>query len=123
MRENGLDKPGIITLLNKDGTKRLANLLRASTGRMSLGMGWKEFVRENGLNIGESFTLELLWQNETPMLSLSNTDPTSDTRHQGECSKASKKESVSSEPSSGKKTRKAKYNSEETRDSSSAIDC
>ncbi|KFK21907.1 hypothetical protein AALP_AAs63571U000500 [Arabis alpina] len=73
VRANGLVKPGMMTLISKDGTRSLAKLLRvSSTGRMSLGRGFKEFVIGNGLIIGESFTFELVWENETPMLSLCN---------------------------------------------------
>ncbi|CAA7033012.1 unnamed protein product [Microthlaspi erraticum] len=114
MRENGLDKPGMIILLGKDGTKWLVRRKRDCTGRMTLGKGWRKFAIANGLKIGVSFTLELIWQETTPMLSLFHTDSSSDKRQQGEhCSKASEKESVSAEPSNGNKTRKAKSNRDE----------
>lgn len=74
MKENGMDKPGMVTLLGKDGTRMLANLLRENSGRMSLGKGLKDFARANGLNMGESFTLELIWENATPVLSLLSTE-------------------------------------------------
>ncbi|KAJ0232447.1 B3 domain-containing protein REM12 [Hirschfeldia incana] len=74
LKENGIDKPGMVTLLGKDGTRRLANLLRESSGRMSLGKGLKDFARANGLNMGDSFTLELIWENATPVLSLLSTE-------------------------------------------------
>ncbi|KAG2331817.1 hypothetical protein Bca52824_002997 [Brassica carinata] len=74
LKENGMDKPGMVTLLGKDGTRRLANLLRESSGRMSLGKGLKDFARANGLNMGESFTMELIWENATPVLSLLSTE-------------------------------------------------
>ncbi|CAA7033011.1 unnamed protein product [Microthlaspi erraticum] len=115
MRENGMDKPGIITLLGKDGTKSVANRRRESTGgRMSLGKGWKEFAKANGLKMGESITLELIWQDTTPMLSLFHTDSSKDRREQGEyCSKVSEKEPVYTEPNSGNKTRIAESNRDE----------
>ena len=69
-----MDKPGMVTLLGKDGTRMLANLLRENSGRMSLGKGLKDFARANGLNMGESFTLELIWENATPVLSLLSTE-------------------------------------------------
>ncbi|ESQ46468.1 hypothetical protein EUTSA_v10000279mg [Eutrema salsugineum] len=95
MRENGMNQPGTIALLGKDGTKWMANLLRESQGRMSLGKGWKDFARGNGLEIGESFTLESIWEDATPMLRLSGTVSKSDRRLQGEhCCEASEKESV-----------------------------
>ncbi|VVA99251.1 unnamed protein product [Arabis nemorensis] len=116
MRENGMDKPGMITLLGKDGTKWLVNR-REGTKQMSLGKGWRKFAIANGLKTGESFTLETIWENGTPMLSLFNTDSTSITRQQGEnCSKASEKEHVSTKPNSGNKNSR-----EEMRESSSAI--
>ncbi|XP_023639414.1 B3 domain-containing protein REM12-like isoform X1 [Capsella rubella] len=94
MRENNMNKPGTMTLLGKDGTKWIANLLQESRGRMSLGKGWREFAIANGLEIGVSFTLESIWEDATPMLSLfSIVESTSDKRQQGECcSNASEEE-------------------------------
>lgn len=107
MKKHGLDKPRLITLLGKDGTKWVANLRRESSGgRMRLGKGWKDFALANGLKVGDSFTFELVGKNNTPpMLSLIRTESTSDTR----------------QPSSGNKTREGKKTIEERRDSSSAI--
>ncbi|WZZ40922.1 hypothetical protein YC2023_037181 [Brassica napus] len=101
MRENGMNEPGTIALLGKDGTKWMTNLLRESQGRMSLGKGWKDFARANGLEIGESFTLESIWEDATPMLSLS--------------SRESKREKVyvSTEPSIGNETKKDENNIED----------
>lgn len=65
-----MNKPRMVTLLGKDGIRWVANLLQESSGRMSLGKGLKDFSKANGLKIGESFTLELIWENATPMLSL-----------------------------------------------------
>lgn len=49
-RENGINKPGRITLLGKDGIKQQTNLLfDKANGAMSLGHGWKDFVKDNGL--------------------------------------------------------------------------
>ncbi|CAN6906244.1 unnamed protein product [Brassica oleracea] len=107
MKKHGLDKPRLITLLGKDGTKWVANLRRESSGgRMRLGKGWKDFALDNGLKVGDSFTFELVGKNNTPpMLSLIRTKSTSDTR----------------QPSSGNKTREGKKTTEERRDSSSAM--
>ncbi|XP_013603506.1 PREDICTED: LOW QUALITY PROTEIN: B3 domain-containing protein REM12 [Brassica oleracea var. oleracea] len=107
MKKHGLDKPRLITLLGKDGTKWVANLRRESSGgRMRLGKGWKDFALDNGLKVGDSFTFELVGKNNTPpMLSLIRTKSTSDTR----------------QPSSGNKTREGKKTIEERRDSSSAM--
>lgn len=61
----------MITLLGKDGKKQQANLLiDKSTGVMSLGKGWKDFVKANGFNTGDSLTLKLKWEDKTPVLSL-----------------------------------------------------
>ncbi|VYS53394.1 unnamed protein product [Arabidopsis thaliana] len=119
-RANGLE-PGIITLVGKDGTKLEATLRRENTGLMCLGNGWKDFSISNGLKSGKSFTLELILENGTPMLSLVSTQSTSHKSQKRECSKHSEKESISAVPSKGKKNRKARSNREERRDSSSAI--
>ncbi|CAL9233859.1 unnamed protein product [Arabidopsis halleri] len=116
-RENGLDEPRIITLVGNDGTKMEASLLRRNTGGMCLGKGWKEFAMSNGLKSGESFTLEAILENGTPMLGLFSTRSRSDRSQQGECSKHSEKESISVEHSSGKETRKAIINRDVRRDS------
>ncbi|KAJ4906167.1 B3 domain-containing protein REM12 [Raphanus sativus] len=101
MRENGMNEPGTIALLGKDGTKWMTNLLRESQGRMSLGKGWKDFARANGLEIGESFTLESIWEGATPMLGLSSRESKSE------------KVSVSTEPNIGNETKKDENNIEE----------
>lgn len=96
-----MNKPGTITLLGKDGTKWIANLLQESRGRMSLGKGWKEFAKGNGLEVGVSFTLESIWEDATPMLGLFSIESKSDKGQQGECcSNASEKESISTNSSS-----------------------
>ncbi|KAL1221446.1 B3 domain-containing protein REM12 [Cardamine amara subsp. amara] len=113
-RENGLSKPGMIALLGKDATKCAVNLRREGKGTMLLGQGWNDFMKANGLKKGESFTLESTWENGTPMLSLLSTESTSERMQQGECSE-------DCEPSGGNKTKRAKNNREERRDSFSAI--
>ncbi|XP_023639413.1 B3 domain-containing protein REM12-like [Capsella rubella] len=120
-RENGLDEPGIITLVGNDGTKLEAIIRREKTGMMCLGNGWKEFAISNGLKSGESFTLEAILENGTPMLSLCSTESTSGRSQQGECSKNSEKESISAEIIRGYKNSKATSTREERRDLSSAI--
>ncbi|KFK32628.1 hypothetical protein AALP_AA6G268100 [Arabis alpina] len=99
VRENDMNKPGMIYLVGKDGTKWPTNLQRDNKGTMSLGKGWKDFVKAHDLKLGDSFTMELIWQDTIPMLSWFRTESSS--------SKANEKESVSNEPRS--------------RDSSSAI--
>ncbi|CAA7033019.1 unnamed protein product [Microthlaspi erraticum] len=93
-RENGITKPGKIHLLGYDGSKWLANLLLESRGRMTLGDGWKSFVKANELQIGESYTLELKWEDTTPVLSLCPADDSIKRREGGECSEASEKEPI-----------------------------
>lgn len=88
---------------------------------MYLGRGLNDFIKANGLKSGESFTLESTWENGTPMLSLFRTESTSYRRQQGERSEDSEKMPIFIEPSSGNKTKKAKNNREEKRDSPSAI--
>nr|VDC90956.1 unnamed protein product [Brassica oleracea] len=116
-RENGINKPGKIYLLGKDGSKWLANLLQESRGRMTVGDGWKSFVKANGLKIGESYTLELNWEDTTPVLSLCPTDHHSvGIRADGECSEASENESLPIKPSSG--TEVIKYDNRKDESSS-----
>ena len=93
MRANGMTKPGLITLVGKDGVKWKVNLYEERSGSsLCLGKGWKEFAKANGLKTGEYFTLELVWKNEIPMLSLVNTESASDRKERGESSKAMEKE-------------------------------
>ena len=88
-----MTKPGLITLVGKDGVKWKVNLYEERSGSsLCLGKGWKEFAKANGLKTGEYFTLELVWENEIPMLSLVNTESASDRKERGESSKAMEKE-------------------------------
>lgn len=91
-----MNKPGEITLLGKDGVKWLVSLLLEKRGRMSLGKGWKDFAKANGLKTGDSITLESIWENATPVLSLLRVESSND-------SEVSKQ--------SGNKTRKAENRS------------
>lgn len=111
-RENGINKPGKIYLLGKDGSKWLANLLVESRGRMTLGDGWKSFVKANGLKTGESFTLKLNWEDTTPVLSLCPPECSIYSIEGGECSEAIEKESLPIVPTSGKEIRKEGENRE-----------
>lgn len=105
-----MNKPGEITLLGKDGAKWLASLLLERRGRMSLGKGWKDFSKANGLRTGDSIMLESIWEDATPMLRLLRIE-SSHGRGQSEFSK----EFLSTEPSSGNNTKKAENNREESR--------
>ncbi|KAJ4902944.1 B3 domain-containing protein REM12 [Raphanus sativus] len=93
MRANGMTKPGLLTLVGKDGVKWKVNIREERSGKaLCLGKGWRDFAKANGLKTGEYFTLELVWKNEIPMLSLVNTESTSDKNQRGEPSKAMEKE-------------------------------
>ncbi|WZZ82728.1 hypothetical protein YC2023_103300 [Brassica napus] len=96
LRENGINKPGEICLLDKDGMKWPTSLLRDKKGIMSLGKGWKEFVKSNGLASG--FTLKLIWEDTTPAFSLCCPESTSD-KEQQEYFKHIKKQSLYIDPS------------------------
>ncbi|KAJ4916582.1 B3 domain-containing protein REM17 [Raphanus sativus] len=65
-RANGINKPRKIQLLGKDGVKKqMVDLLKTrSTGRMRIGKGWREFRDAHGVKVGESFLLELIWEEE-----------------------------------------------------------
>ncbi|XP_023639406.1 B3 domain-containing protein REM13 [Capsella rubella] len=108
-RENGINKPGIITLLGKDGIKYQTVLsLDKTKGTMLLRTGWKDFVKNNGLKTGDSFTLELIWEDQTPVLSLCPSER-SIGREAGEgCSETNQKKSLPIEPSTCKKISKDK---------------
>ncbi|KFK32621.1 hypothetical protein AALP_AA6G267400 [Arabis alpina] len=115
MMENRMNKPGEITLLGKDGAKWLVSLLLERRERMSLGKGWKDFAKANGLKAGDSITLESIWEDETRMLSLLRIECSSDRRQQSECSKSREKKSIFTEPSSGNRKSNAESNREENR--------
>ncbi|XP_018475787.1 B3 domain-containing protein REM13-like [Raphanus sativus] len=102
LRENSMDKPGVIYLLGKDDTKWMANLIQEGDGRMKLGKGWRAFAKENEFKPGEFVTLESIWEDETPMIRFLRTE--------SESSKANKKESIYTEDTEPR-----------TRDSSLAI--
>lgn len=78
--------------MDTDGRKWLTRVKRDNKGTMSLGKGWKEFAETNDLKPGESFMMELIWEDTTPILSLLRTKFSS--------SKSNKEESISSEPKS-----------------------
>ncbi|CAL9233865.1 unnamed protein product [Arabidopsis halleri] len=123
LKNNGLGETKMVTLLGTDGTRRLANLVRETSGRMSLGRGWVEFANANGLKIGQYFTLESIWANDSPILKLSSTnDSKSDKRkHRENFPVASHKEFVSTEASDGNELEKD-MNTEEMINQSSLID-
>uniref|UniRef100_A0A1J3DM53 B3 domain-containing protein REM13 n=1 Tax=Noccaea caerulescens TaxID=107243 RepID=A0A1J3DM53_NOCCA len=94
-KENEINKPGMMTLLGKDGIKHQTKLhLNKVTGIMTLGNGWKDFVKANGLKTGESFTLKLIWEGTTPVLSLCPAECSIDRGGEGECSETNQKKSL-----------------------------
>ncbi|KFK32619.1 hypothetical protein AALP_AA6G267200, partial [Arabis alpina] len=102
-KDNGINKPGMITLLGKDGIKHPTKLLLDKVNAvMALGGGWKPFVEENGLKTGDSFTLKLIWEDKTPVLSLCPAERSID-KVGGGCSETNQKNSLPVEPSSCKK--------------------
>lgn len=76
VKDNGINKPGEIYLLDKNGRKWLTSLLLDKKGTMALGKGWKEFFKANVLKT--SFTLKLIWEDRTPVLSLCGEESASD---------------------------------------------
>ncbi|KFK29768.1 hypothetical protein AALP_AA7G176400 [Arabis alpina] len=68
---HGLHKQEKVILMNKDGRKRLVNLVQDGPrfGRRGLGKGWKIFCEDNDVNkIGVPFVLELIWEHNIPVL-------------------------------------------------------
>ena len=63
---NGINKPRKIILLGKDGVKKwVVDLLKnKSTGTMRIRKGWRELCDAHGVKVGESFLLELIWDEE-----------------------------------------------------------
>ncbi|KFK29766.1 hypothetical protein AALP_AA7G176200 [Arabis alpina] len=72
-RVNGI-KVGEITLLGQDGVNWMLSVVKeTSYGRMRLGRDWKGFCEVHGVKIGESFVLELIWDNDaSPVLKFCN---------------------------------------------------
>ncbi|CDY68668.1 BnaAnng27990D, partial [Brassica napus] len=110
VRENGINKPGEVHLLGKDGTKWPTSLLVNIRGSMSLGKGWKEFIKANGVESG--FTIKFMWEDTTPVFSLCSADSTSE-REQEEYFKGIKKQSLFIDPSNIDNSSKDENNKEE----------
>lgn len=92
-RDNDINKPGMITLLGRDGTRHQTRLVFDKVKRiMALEGGWKDFAEANGLKTGDSFTLKLIWEDTTPVLSLCPEECSFD-RGQGGCSETNQKKS------------------------------
>ncbi|XP_023641259.1 B3 domain-containing protein REM14 [Capsella rubella] len=65
VKTNGIEKARKITLVNRYGIKRTTSLKpEDGYGRMRLGKEWREFCDVNGVNIGDSFELELIKEGE-----------------------------------------------------------
>ena len=67
----------MIYLLGRDGRKWLTKIHQDKKGRMSLGKGWKDFVEANNFKSGDSFAMELIWEDGTRMLRLSGAESSS----------------------------------------------
>ncbi|KAH0894807.1 hypothetical protein HID58_057236, partial [Brassica napus] len=68
---NGLSNYKEIILMDKHGVKRLTKLVQDGphNNRKGLGKGWKFFCEANDVfKIGESFVLELVWEDTVPVL-------------------------------------------------------
>lgn len=112
VKENGINKPGEIYLLGKDGTKWLTRLLLDKKGLMRLGKGWKDFVKANGLESG--FTLKLMWEDTIPSFSLCCEGSTGD-KDQEEYLEVIKQRSLSIDRRIRDKISKDENNEEEKR--------
>ncbi|KAF8107177.1 hypothetical protein N665_0125s0007 [Sinapis alba] len=113
VKENGINKPGEIYLLGKDGTKWLTRLLLDKKGLMRLGKGWKDFVKANGVESG--FTLKLIWEETTPSFSLCCCAESTSDKDQEEYLEAIKKHSLSIDRRIRDKISKDENNEEEKR--------
>ncbi|KAL0897686.1 hypothetical protein Bca101_081647 [Brassica carinata] len=67
---NGINKAGKITMRDRFGIKWSTLLLMNKNERrtMSLGRNWKGFCEVNDVKMGESFVLELVWEDTVPVL-------------------------------------------------------
>ncbi|RID66342.1 hypothetical protein BRARA_D01491, partial [Brassica rapa] len=67
---NGINKARKITMRDRFGIKWSTVLLMNKNERrtMSLGRNWKGFCEFNDVKMGESFVLELVWENTVPVL-------------------------------------------------------
>ncbi|KAF8110860.1 hypothetical protein N665_0078s0053 [Sinapis alba] len=69
--ESGIKKSMEITLLNKDGRKWSSYLQMSGQrrGRALFYMrnGWKEMCKANGVEVNDSFVLELVWEDANPI--------------------------------------------------------
>ncbi|CAA7033022.1 unnamed protein product [Microthlaspi erraticum] len=69
LKDNGINKLGKMTILGENGMELSAFLL-SRDGTAALEDGWDDFCEANGVKLGDSFTLELVNQqdNTTPVL-------------------------------------------------------
>ncbi|CAH8328427.1 unnamed protein product [Eruca vesicaria subsp. sativa] len=70
LRENGINESGEITLLNQDGRK-WSSYLQVSRPRGNemfyIRKGWKEMCKANGVEVNDSFMLELIFEDANPI--------------------------------------------------------
>lgn len=67
---NGIKKAEKIKMIDRYGTTWSTSLLmnKKKRGEMKLGKGCKGFCEVNGVRMGESFVLELVWEDTVPVL-------------------------------------------------------
>lgn len=71
-RENGIKKAGDVILLDQDGRKwssylQITGLGRGGSEWFYLRKGWREMCKANGVEVNDSFKLELIWEGANPM--------------------------------------------------------
>ena len=70
MLESGIRKSREITLLNKDGRKWPSYLQMTGKSRSEwfyMRKGWREMCKANGVEVNDSFMLELICEDVTPI--------------------------------------------------------
>ena len=65
LKSNGITNARKIILVDRYGIKRTTSLKPDNNnGAMRMGKGWRELCKANGVKAGESFTLELIKEEE-----------------------------------------------------------
>ncbi|CAN8229785.1 unnamed protein product [Cochlearia groenlandica] len=72
IRKNGINTCGEVILFDKDGRKwssylRVTQCLTRGSRWFYLRRGWREMCKANGVEVNDSFMLELVWEDENPM--------------------------------------------------------
>lgn len=71
MRAHCIDKIGKVTILGK-GNMKWWGRRSSRDGTIDIGIGWENFCKANGVQIGNLFTLEFIYEEEdtTPVFRL-----------------------------------------------------